>query len=161
MANEQNLKYFTSEQSHEEAVKNGQKGGIASGIARRQRKLFKERLMEALDAKVTNSTFKQQLKELGMDSENATNEDLLVSSLLISAFLKNDTSAIEMILTYIGESPKEKRDEERATASNDLAKAKAEAIRRTSGENIDFEDDGFISALDGKIDNSEWDEFES
>ena len=45
MANEQNLVPFTSDQSHEEAVKNGQKGGINSGKARRARRTFRE-LME-------------------------------------------------------------------------------------------------------------------
>ena len=42
MANEQNLKPFTSDQSREEATKNGRKGGIASGEARRRSKSFKE-----------------------------------------------------------------------------------------------------------------------
>lgn len=48
MANEQNLKPFTSDQSHEEAVKNGRKGGIASGQARRERKLIKDRILERM-----------------------------------------------------------------------------------------------------------------
>lgn len=39
---------FTSDQSHEEAVKNGQKGGIASGIARREQKLFKQAIAERM-----------------------------------------------------------------------------------------------------------------
>ncbi len=38
MANEENLKKFTSEQSREEAVKNGKNGGIQSGKARRRKK---------------------------------------------------------------------------------------------------------------------------
>ena len=45
MANEQNLKPFTSEQSHEEAVKNGKKGGFNSGKARREKRDLKK-LME-------------------------------------------------------------------------------------------------------------------
>ena len=42
MANEKNLIPFTSEQSHEEAVKNGRKGGIASGEAKRNRKMLRD-----------------------------------------------------------------------------------------------------------------------
>ena len=38
MANEQNLKPFTSEQSREEAVKNGSKGGTKSGQVRAEKK---------------------------------------------------------------------------------------------------------------------------
>lgn len=45
MANEQNLKPFTSDQNREEAVANGRKGGVASGVARRAKRTFRE-LME-------------------------------------------------------------------------------------------------------------------
>lgn len=49
MANEQNLKPFKKgERSREEAVKNGRKGGIASGQARRERKLIKDRILERM-----------------------------------------------------------------------------------------------------------------
>lgn len=48
MANLQNLKPFTSEQSREEAVKNGRKGGIASGVAKRENKLIRERILERM-----------------------------------------------------------------------------------------------------------------
>ena len=50
MANEQNLKPFTSEQSREEAVKNGRKGGIASGEARRERANLKKQLQVFLES---------------------------------------------------------------------------------------------------------------
>ncbi len=49
MPNEQNLKPFTSDQSHEEAVENGRKGGIASGEAKRRRKTLKEELLLMLE----------------------------------------------------------------------------------------------------------------
>lgn len=48
MANEQNLKPFTSDQSREEAVKNGRKGGIRSGEVRRENKLIKDRILERM-----------------------------------------------------------------------------------------------------------------
>lgn len=53
--NEQNLRHFTSEQSHEEAVNNGKKGGIASGEARRRKKLVAEALSELLQKTETTS----------------------------------------------------------------------------------------------------------
>ena len=49
MANEQNLTPFTSEQSREEAVKNGKKGGIASGQARREKADFKRKCQLWMD----------------------------------------------------------------------------------------------------------------
>ena len=48
MANEQNLKPFTSDQSRDEAVKNGRKGGIRSGEVRRENKLIKDRILERM-----------------------------------------------------------------------------------------------------------------
>ena len=51
MANEQNLIPFTSDQSREEAAKNGRKGGLASGAARRERATLRAVLLEELDEK--------------------------------------------------------------------------------------------------------------
>lgn len=50
MANEENLKPFTSEQSREEAVRNGRKGGIASGEAKRERANLKKQLQIFLES---------------------------------------------------------------------------------------------------------------
>ena len=56
MANrEDNLIPFTSEQNREEAAKNGRKGGIASGKARREKAIMKATLEMLLDEK--NSKF--------------------------------------------------------------------------------------------------------
>lgn len=51
MPNIDNLKPFTSDQSHEKAVENGRKGGKASGEAKRRRKAMKEALDELLSRK--------------------------------------------------------------------------------------------------------------
>lgn len=60
MANEQNLRPFTSDQSREEAVKNGQKGGIASGKARRERKTLAETLRAELEKDAGSGLTKQE-----------------------------------------------------------------------------------------------------
>lgn len=52
MANEQNLKPFTSEQNREEAVKNGKKGGVASGKARRERADLRKQMQLWLETEV-------------------------------------------------------------------------------------------------------------
>lgn len=49
MANEQNLIPFTSDQSREEAQKNGRKGGIASGAARRARSDLRQAIRDWLE----------------------------------------------------------------------------------------------------------------
>lgn len=68
MANEQNLIPFTSDQDREEAKKNGKKGGVASGLARREKATMKKVLMEMLEEigdKENNLTYKQ-LATLGL-----------------------------------------------------------------------------------------------
>lgn len=49
MANEQNLIPFTSNQSREEAKRNGTKGGKKSGEVRRQRKAMKDTMQMLLN----------------------------------------------------------------------------------------------------------------
>lgn len=60
MANNQNLRAYTSEQSREEAAKNGKKGGLASGEARRRR----QHLREAVQSIFSDGTYKVDGEEL-------------------------------------------------------------------------------------------------
>lgn len=53
MANEQNLRPFTSDQSHEEAAKNGKAGGIASGKARREKADLRKVIQTWLESQAT------------------------------------------------------------------------------------------------------------
>lgn len=46
--NDNNLTPFTSEQSREQAVRNGKKGGLMSGEAKRQKKQLAEAIREVL-----------------------------------------------------------------------------------------------------------------
>ena len=75
---------FTNEQSREEASKNGRKGGIASGEARRKKKLFKEEIE----------------KQLG------TTLDKVVASMIEEA-QKGNVQASIFLRDTIGEKPKE------------------------------------------------------
>lgn len=83
MANEQNLRPIKL--SHEEAVKNGKKGGIKSAESRRAIKTFKQAFEEQLDD--------NKIKEL-IDAmyKRATN---------------GDTKAFELIRDTMGQKPKE------------------------------------------------------
>ena len=72
MANEQNLTPFTSEQSREEAVKNGQKGGIASGKARREKKTIQKILADLLDSEIKDSPqFAKLASKMGVESDKS------------------------------------------------------------------------------------------
>ena len=74
MANEQNLKPFTSDQSREEAVKNGRKGGVASGVAKRKYNTWND-ILEMLGAKKAKSKkIKELMKELGIPDNEQTSD---------------------------------------------------------------------------------------
>lgn len=91
MANEQNLKPFTSDQSREEATKNGRKGGIASGEARRRSKSFKEAaeyvLNQLVDRKDKN----------GNVLDKITGYEAILLGQLDEAIRKHNTKAAKFI----------------------------------------------------------------
>ncbi len=87
MANNENLKPFDSNQSREEAKKNGRKGGIKSGEVRRARKTLREELL------------------LLLESGNTQNK---ISLALIQKALKGDIKAFEVIRDTIGEKQSDK-----------------------------------------------------
>ena len=98
MANEQNLVPFTSEQSREEAAKNGRKGGIASGKARRARKTLREELETLLTMPTVD-------KETGEKKESTVQS--AITAALVKQALKGNTKAYEIIRDTIGEKPTE------------------------------------------------------
>ena len=71
MPNPENVKpyEFTSEQSREEAAKNGRKGGIASGEARRKKKTLRE-TAEIMLACELPPDVKRKLKSNGLEAED-------------------------------------------------------------------------------------------
>lgn len=91
--NEQNLTPFTSDQSHEEAVKNGRKGGIASGQARRKNKAIIE-LAKMVGDNPADAKQRKKLAALGIEDEDATNNARIVGSLFNKA-LSGDVNAID------------------------------------------------------------------
>ena len=84
MANEKNLKPFTSDQSREEAVKNGRKGGIRSGEVKRENKLIKDRILERM---------------------GESDWDTMIDNLIARA--QEDTKSFETLRDTLGQKPKE------------------------------------------------------
>ena len=99
---DKNLKPFTSEQNREEAVKNGKKGGVASGEARRRKRSMKESF-ETLLAMPTNDKYKAALKRKGIEvPEDMTNEQVLVVSMMANA-IAGDSRMAALMLDVLGE----------------------------------------------------------
>lgn len=104
MANEQNLTPFTSEQSREEAAKNGRKGGIASGESKRKKKQLRE-CIEYLLERVDPTA-------LDENGQPMTGAEQLSTSLFLKALTENDTSkaakAFEVLRDTAGQKPVDK-----------------------------------------------------
>ena len=109
MANEQNLKPFTSEQSREAAVKNGAKGGIAAGKARRERKAMKDTLETLLSMSLEEGTI-DDLEEIqsvaAICGKNITVQEAIMFAQIQKA-IKGDTKAAEYIRDTSGNKLKE------------------------------------------------------
>ncbi len=106
MANERNLKSFTSEQSHEEATKNGSKGGKASVKARRERKALREQLEYLMTLKINKSQekLKRQLKDIGINATEV-NLQMAINVAMVQQALKGNVKAYELIRDTLGEKP--------------------------------------------------------
>lgn len=110
MANEQNLTHFTSEQSRDEAVKNGRKGGIAAGKARREKKAMRELAQAILSMPV-----KKGKRTADIDKAKAV-EDLVGKNLTVQevallkiaqSAMRGNTKDLEFLRDTAGEKPKE------------------------------------------------------
>ena len=96
MANEQNLIPFTSNQSREEAKKNGSKGGKKSGEVRRQRKAMKEQFEMLLTLPFKPTEQLKFIKDLGIGEDEIDNQMALVVAMYGKA-LKGDVQAFNTI----------------------------------------------------------------
>ena len=96
MANEQNLKPFTSDQSREEAAKNGQKGGIASGRARAEKRDLRKALELLLEQTYTD---KKGVTRTGAQA---------ITEKLFSEVMKGNVKAFEVLRDTVGQKPVER-----------------------------------------------------
>ena len=97
MAKEDGYKKIKPPRSSDEARKNGKKGGIASGKARREKKTAREYAIAALEATTK-----------GKDGKTITIKDVMIQKLIAKAVSEADLNAIKYIVELIGESPSQK-----------------------------------------------------
>lgn len=97
MANKENIipHQFTSEQSREEAAKNGQKGGIASGESRRRKRELREIFEAVRDTPVDVVLPDNTKKSVGFD-------EAAVLAMFRKAMAGN-VEAMKLIATMLGE----------------------------------------------------------
>ena len=107
-----NLKPFDGNRSREEAQKNGRKGGIASGEARRKKAAAKKAFSEVLGIvpnfdpnNVKDAKTIQILKKYGIGEDDLKNVDLqlLAALALANKAVSGNTGAIRLIMEIVGE----------------------------------------------------------
>ena len=96
MANEQNLKPFTSDQNREEAAKNGKKGGKASGEARRQKRDLRLALEMLLEKDFTDK------------NGNVISGSEALTTKLFEQAMKGNVKAFIALRDTVGQAPVQK-----------------------------------------------------
>ncbi len=105
MANEENLKKGKATQfkSGEEAAKCGRKGGIASGIAKREKKTIQQILTDLLESDVkSQKALKKIAKEVGITGEKSVKE-LVTVVCILNTLNKGDVDKLQKICEILGE----------------------------------------------------------
>lgn len=102
MANKDNLRPFTSDQSHDKAVENGRKGGIMSGIAKRERKHGKELARLILAEGLKDEKVKAALREAGHNPDGMDNETAMLLRQIEKALKTGDTKAYKAVMDVAG-----------------------------------------------------------
>ena len=105
MANEKNLKPFESDQSRDEAVRNGKKGGIKSGEARRRKVDLKKVITDMLNSKVCKYPALQQIAENYGIKEGVTVKELVTLGAMFKAAADGSANDLLKIMELIGETP--------------------------------------------------------
>lgn len=98
--NDENLIHYTSDQSREEAVKNGRKGGKASGRARRDKRTFRETLAYLLEFQDKDKNGNPIVSPI-TGKPMSIRENILMQALLKAR--KGDIKAFLTILETMGE----------------------------------------------------------
>lgn len=138
MANEKNLKPFSSDQSREEAAKNGKKGGIASGESKRRKKALKKTIESVLNLDVDAAT-RAALEKLGVDPNDQSIQTAIVVGQALKA-MRGDTKAAEFIAKYAGGDPRLEIERERLKLEKERIRLQAEQGAGATDDDDDGDD---------------------
>ena len=116
MANEENLVPFTSNQSREEAVSNGRKGGIRSGEVRRQNADLKKRLREIANMALRDGKIDEITTLADAKSANLSISDALLVKLVVMA-LNGNIKAMNTLMGMLGNDNTEAQEAPQSVSS--------------------------------------------
>lgn len=124
MANEHNLVPFTSNQSREEAAKNGRKGGIKSGETRRRKAALRDTMNKLLTMQVEVPELSEILRADGGES---TYEEVITMAIIQKAML-GDIAAFNAIRDTVGQTKKSEADLEEQRVKIELDQARKQNL---------------------------------
>ena len=128
--------------SHEEAVKNGRKGGKASAAARRQKKTLKETASVILNMPLSQEAkfriMNSGISLAGLDDSDMDNRLLVICGLLAAA-AEGNTSAAKMLFDMIDTEAAQKQQLEL-----DRLKAVVKALQEQAGTSAVCDDQVII-----------------
>lgn len=111
MANEGNLKkgIATQFKSGEEAARNGAKGGIASGAARRRKRRLQEAADLFLSLPVTDQRISKKLVRRGLESDDIDIQMAIIAAMSDEA-MKGNPKAAKILVDLLDDKQEEKED---------------------------------------------------
>lgn len=104
--NAENLRSF-ADIDEKEHKKISAKGGANSQKTRKRRKMLKEQLEILLSMPLNDEEIKEQIKDLGIISDDEMNNQMAIVIALYVKALNGDTKAFEIIRDTVGEKPKD------------------------------------------------------
>ena len=104
--NAENLRSF-ADIDEKEHKKISAKGGANSQKTRKRRKMLKEQLEILLSMPLNDEEIKEQIKDLGIISDDEMNNQMAIVIALYEKALSGDTKAFEIIRDTVGEKPKD------------------------------------------------------
>lgn len=109
MAKEDIIVHQFDKKTAEEQQEIARMGGIASGEARRKKKLIKDQFELLLSLPLKDEKAKKKLELLGIDTENIDNQMAMIIAMWQKA-IKGDVSAFNSIQASVGEAPVNKQE---------------------------------------------------
>ncbi len=149
---EENIKQhqFTSDQSREEAAKNGAKGGVKSGQSRRQKRMFMDTARKVL--KMKPDIDRKTLAKMGYTDKADPQIRLIIVLSLAQKAMKGDAKSAALLMEMVGEDSASIAAQERIELEREkMMLSVGGAMRNPNGEQDDGTDPDEQSADEGPM----------
>jgi hypothetical protein len=145
MANESNLRRLSTD----EARKIGKKGGKASGETRRKKKSMKQAMNLLLSLPVSEKNM-ETLEQLGINTDDADNQMLVMVSMMQRA-IKGNVSAAQFIASVTGSTVMTEAEREKIKLEKKRLKMEEQHMAKVNEEDDNQRTQSQMNAIDGVI----------